>query len=261
MTRLENEKKELDKRINDAIKQVSNSNQYTDNQFLKMFSYHNVSDGIEIDSFDTFEDVTELFIPDKIDNIPVVSIAREAFSKLAIKSVILPDSLIKIGAFSFMDCSSLSNVALPDNLEIIETAAFNGTDIEKISIPEKVVSLPRACFCRCKKLKEIILNEGLKTIESAAFSDTRIDKIVLPRSLESFDMEFLDGSLAGNISHKKIVVLGENTSIISSKNHLFYEKVVRPYYTFYCLQGSVLQKECRLKGLKCYQLSDYYKDK
>ncbi|MCM1270200.1 MAG: leucine-rich repeat protein [Ruminococcus flavefaciens] len=66
-----------------------------------------------------------------------------------------------IGLYAFTDCSSLSNVLLPDSLYEIAGAAFS----------------------RCKALNEITLPKNLGMIGQYAFIDTGLSKITVPDSV------------------------------------------------------------------------------
>lgn len=70
-------------------------------------------------------------------------------------------SVSSIGLYAFTDCSSLSNVLLPDSLYEIAGAAFS----------------------RCKALNEITLPKNLGMIGQYAFIDTGLSKITVPDSV------------------------------------------------------------------------------
>ena len=51
------------------------------------------------------------------------------------KNILIPDSVTKIGNYSFLFCSSLVNLEIPENVSMIGNGAFsNCTSLIKISI-------------------------------------------------------------------------------------------------------------------------------
>lgn len=78
-------------------------------------------------------------IPDQINGENVVAIGDDAFSGCDIKSLVVPDTVFKIGARAFRSCPYLSDIYLGKNVIIIgEQAFFNsqfeGNEIQKITI-------------------------------------------------------------------------------------------------------------------------------
>ena len=81
----------------------------------------------DITSFDELQYFTRL------DTIP-----RDAFREdLALTSVVIPQSVASVNAFSFLDCANLKHVVLPDSLSWIDSGTFKNTAIQHITLPEK----------------------------------------------------------------------------------------------------------------------------
>ena len=68
-------------------------------------------------------------------------------------SVTLPESLTKISANTFSNCSSLLSITIPNGVTSIGNYAFsNCTILESVSIPESVTSIGNFAFLDCPKL-------------------------------------------------------------------------------------------------------------
>jgi hypothetical protein len=84
-----------------------------------------------------------VYIPDNLDGAQVTWIGDEAFkSNITVKRVVIPDSVNRIGAFTFANCTSLISMTLPDSITVIGEGAFKDcTSLESINIPEGTDSL------------------------------------------------------------------------------------------------------------------------
>ena len=70
-----------------------------------------------------------------------------AFDSLkTLKSVVLPDSITKICAYSFYNCSELVSVVLPANLQTIGAQSFVKAKLTTINIPASVTSIENKAF-------------------------------------------------------------------------------------------------------------------
>ena len=73
-------------------------------------------------------------------------------SKSTLKSVVLPDSITKICAYSFYKCSALESVVLPANLQTIGAQSFYPTkSLTSINIPASVTSIDSGAFATDKE--------------------------------------------------------------------------------------------------------------
>ena len=135
----------------------------------KLSCYPQAKSGTSFEIPDTVEQIgiaafygtslTDIKIPDSVSKI-----GRHAFASSAITSVDLSGTSIDaVDVMTFMNCKSLSEVILPDNLEGIALSAFYG----------------------CKALEDIKLPENLVEIDQNAFMGTGLKKIVIPSSVMS----------------------------------------------------------------------------
>ena len=90
--------------------------------------------------------------------------------KEKIAGIILPTSLIKVGASAFTSLP-ISSVTLPDNLQIIGERAFYGlSNLTKLTLPENLKQIGNEAFARCTNLTIINYN-AIKAVGSELFND------------------------------------------------------------------------------------------
>lgn len=94
---------------------------------------------------------------------------RKAFSgNKQITSVTIPDSVKKIGAEAFLDCSSIKSVTIPSGVQEIEPLAFaNCTSLTEITFKcsFKTLAIGQGAFNGCTKVN-IVKYEGIKNARS-----------------------------------------------------------------------------------------------
>lgn len=151
---------------------------------------------------------------------PVKEIAQEAFRGAAYTSVYISASIEKIGMAAFANCnylekvtyaedsplkeiaqssfgfcSSLTEVTLPQSVEVIGVYAFYGcTALKSLSLPETVKEIRAFAFTSpvyagMMSLEEINFPQNLEKIGEQAFCyNAGLKKIVLPESLKDVDV-------------------------------------------------------------------------
>ena len=104
---------------------------------------------------------------------------------IAIKKIILPDTLKKVSQDAFRDCSNLTEVVLPKDLEEIDYYAFDGTALTSIDLPDTIVEIKDGTFDGCKNLVNVKFPKFLKEIKIMAFYGCQnLATEELPSSLE-----------------------------------------------------------------------------
>ena len=136
---------------------------------------------------------TEVVIPAVIEDIPVVEIGSEAFSRTNIVSIVFPDSVTSIGGKCCQYCKFLTKVVLPKNL----------TDI------------PSHMFYGCNALKEFSLPEGISTIGDGAFAGSGLEAIEIPDSVRAIGSWEGYGAFT-ECQNLKTVTIGNGTEYIGS---------------------------------------------
>lgn len=89
-----------------------------------------------------------------------------------------------IAAGSFYNCSSLTDVTIPNTLEMIGYSAFSScTGLTKVVIPNSVTSIGNYAFDYCTALTDVTLPNSLSEICDYLFSQTSIESITIPSTV------------------------------------------------------------------------------
>ena len=180
------------------------------------FSYSLLPDDtVEITGYSGTE--TDLVIPNKLDGHVVTSIGEHAFYDKDLSSVQLPDSLIKIDDYAFMNCSGITNIELPESIEEIGGNPFGNCDIrftvspnhpylavsegtlisrpdkrilyvpvntESYIIPDDIAIIGNGAFYCCRNLTTIEIPDSVAGIDPYAFYNcSALTSVVIPDSV------------------------------------------------------------------------------
>ena len=117
-------------------------------------------------------------IPDSVEGVPVTSIDA-VFSTYtlydsngfnAVREIVLPDTVEKIGDMAFSTCMALETVRMPENLKYIGNAAFmHCQSLANIEIPDSVEEIGKCAFAYCSSLEEFRIPENLTRISDGVF--------------------------------------------------------------------------------------------
>ena len=215
---------------------LSSSTAKADNTFGDYTYVHTYSASGEFITISKYTGSEEaVTIPDTIDGLPVAFIGTSAFrDNKDLKSITIPDGVVKLDKSAFEGCENLTNVTLPDSLETIGNSAFNyctvlteitipngvtsiganafyHTGITSITIPGSVTNMGRGAFWSCYGLSNVILSEGLTTIPEVAFNGcSSLTSITIPKSVTSIGVEAFRGcnSLASITLSEGLVEIG-----------------------------------------------------
>lgn len=93
----------------------------------------------------------------------------------SLEELILPENLEQIGQGAFANCISLKTVKMPKNrtLKFIEDSAFANTGLVSVVIPDGVEVIGECAFADCKYLESVVIPPSVKKIERGAFSRCR----------------------------------------------------------------------------------------
>lgn len=110
--------------------------------------------------------ITSLTLPDSVTELGErVFILCENLEKIT-----LPSGLTALPWGTFSSCSSLKEIEWPENIQIIESSAFEGSGIRSLTLPETVTTVEQYAFSGCKNLSTVVLPASLTKIEAKAFS-------------------------------------------------------------------------------------------
>ena len=134
-------------------------------------------------------DTTNIVIADTIDGILVTQIAGSAFSMKYLTSLVIPDSVARIGEYAFQHCS-FSSVSIPSSVTYIGDHAFsNNAALLSVNIySNNLTEIDSGVFYRCSRLSSIVIPEGVSSIGLTAFSQcTSLKDVVIPSSVTTID--------------------------------------------------------------------------
>ena len=132
--------------------------------------------------------IMDLVIPEGVIAIP--DYAFLDYARLA--SVSFPASLSSIGEHAFSTCKQLKVLVLPDRIDTIGYSAFSTcTQLESISLPKNLAVIKSNAFGDCYALTSIVLPENLNVIETMAFFNCKsLTSVTLPKNLS----QIMDGA-------------------------------------------------------------------
>ena len=179
---------------NDDIQEVTIPNTVTDIEYSAFYSCMNLTKV-------SFE-----------DNSKLQSIGRDAFTGSRITSIVIPDSVTDIGIGAFANCKDLKKITLSNNIEGIKYSTFKDcTSLTQITIPEGVTHIDSYAFIY-SGLTSVQLPDSLVNIEQFAFANCELTSVKLPDSVVSIensafeDNEKLSDIVIGN----KTAYIGES---------------------------------------------------
>ncbi len=150
---------------------------------------HNYSDGVCVNCNADEPSPAEYFIFTELEDgtYSVKAANQSAISgKIVIPAEYNGKPVTKIETSGFGSCTKITEVVIPEGINIIDTVAFLGcSSLEKITIPEGITEIPTACFAECDELTEIVLPDGITKICHSAFLNCRkLEKVEIGEGLK-----------------------------------------------------------------------------
>ena len=146
-------------------------------------------DGLEVTITDCDASYSgALTVPPLIENLPVAIVGDSAFENCVnITELALPDSINHIETDGFKGCTGLTQLSVPANLNSIGNQAFRDCRrLEAIVIPEGTTQIGDRAFERCIALDSASLPNSLTAIGDFAFKDCiELNTIILPENLSA----------------------------------------------------------------------------
>lgn len=130
----------------------------------------------------------DIVIPEETPKgLTVVEIADKAFYESKITSVIIPESVTRIGNGAFRYCTDLESVKLYDRVSDIGTYAFsNCLNLTYFEMPGALTKISTGMFMGCLSLKSIAIPDSVTAIGSYAFRDCEsLSHIDIPEGAET----------------------------------------------------------------------------
>ena len=115
------------------------------------------------------------------------AIAESCLSwKSNLKSVSIPDSVVRIGTDAFCG-ASFDSLTLPSSLEVIDSGAFDYCiNITELTVPNSVTDIAYGAFSNCDKLASVTLGSSLDYIDEGVFLNCiSLESITIPDTVFS----------------------------------------------------------------------------
>lgn len=109
----------------------------------------------------------------------------------SLKSIKVSENINTISSYAFSYCSSLENPILPSSLKKISSGVFsNCTSLVTVHIPQSVTFIGSSAFAKCSALENITLPDGIRSVSSHLFSEcTALEEIAVPDSVKTIGSE------------------------------------------------------------------------
>ena len=118
-------------------------------------------------------------IPSELNGKPVISIGDNAFANdsvslcRVIETLIMPDTIHRIGSCFFKGCIYLRHIKMPSELESIGNEAFRGaSSLENLTIGNSCISIGDLFCADALSLRTVSIGAGITFIGSYAFYNT-----------------------------------------------------------------------------------------
>ncbi len=155
--------------------------------------------------------LSKLEIPSHIDGMTVVAIGEEAFrslewnGNLALREIVISDSVTKIGEEAFAGCVTIEKVTVGTGLDEIGEGAFeNCNELKQVvfSNPNNLESIGEGAFNNCYPLESIRIGKNVSSIGDDAFGACQ--NLVFAVDPDNKDFAVLNGLLCNK---KKTTIL------------------------------------------------------
>ncbi len=151
--------------------------------------YSNITTSDEVVIRDTYNDETH-------GELPVTSIGNSAFIDCSsLTNITIPDSVTSIGDYAFLGCSRLTSVTIGNGLTSIGEFAFNNcSSLTMFDIPDSVTSIGNGAFSGCSSLTSVTIPNSVTSIGNSAFSGcSSLTNISVNENNQSY--KSIDGNL------------------------------------------------------------------
>ena len=93
------------------------------------------------------------------------------------------DTVTGIGADAFRNCTTLTNVVIPNSVTNIGLRAFLGcSNLKNVVIGDSVIGIGQGAFCDCTALVAVTIGENVETIGNSAFNGCKaLTNITIPK--------------------------------------------------------------------------------
>lgn len=137
-------------------------------------------------------------------------------------SVVLPESVKKVGKSTFEQCRSLESIDLSGVTELdTENLFTNCHSLKSVILPDNLTEIGPYMFSNCKSLVSLTIPQSVTVIGEKAFSQCAIETIVLPQNLTEIGTKaFYITDLKEIFIPKSVTYIGEAAFVAFTFNQL-----------------------------------------
>lgn len=141
-----------------------------------------------------------------------------------LEKVVLPETLIEIGAQAFSNSQQIKTINIPENVQVIGMHAFDYTYIEHIYLPKALRKIEEGAFWSSYRLKNIILPDSLEEIGQEAFNQSEeLEEITVPKNVRYIG----NAAFSGCRSLASITVASDNQYFCSIDGILYNKECTK----------------------------------
>ena len=160
--------------------------------------------------------IGRLEIPAEYNGRPVVGIDEEAFYNCyQITSVVIPNTISRVGDMAFGGCTALEAVNIPNSISIIGNRVFYNCHFAEISIPTSIVSIGCEAFRFCTNLRSVVIPNSVTSIgDKAFFGCDKLASVNIAASVQS-----IGESSFGSCNDLRHIVVDEANTVYDSRDN------------------------------------------
>lgn len=133
--------------------------------------------------------IKNLTIPDTVKYYEI------AFMGYNVENITFPENIPtnKFWGGIFKDNGKLQNISIPNGVEVIEGTFENCSSLTQVQLPDGLTTIGFGAFENCNNLSEIVIPDSVITIDGFAFKNTKISSVTLPSNLQNFSFSSFEG--------------------------------------------------------------------
>ena len=137
-----------------------------------------------------------------------------------VKSLVIEEGIVRIGAYDFYEMTNLTSVSLPNTLEIIDNEAFyTCKSLRNIELPNSIRIMNNGAFWNCSALTEFVIPEKVTTLSRHVIEATAISDLYIPATIT-----VIEGESIWNCSELEDIQVAADNPNYSSYDGCLYNK-------------------------------------